>query len=77
MGKLFAIALILAAIWIGLTVYTQGADQAFGGLFAGSSDSSTLGVPATPSAPHRAGDAFQRAYDESEDRVDRALRGTR
>ena len=77
MGKLFAIVLIVVAVWVGLTVYTQGTDQAFGGLFARFSGSSTLDSPATRSAPHRAGDAFQRAYDESEDRVDRALRGTR
>ncbi len=77
MGKLFVIVLIVIAIWVGLTVYTQGTDQAFGGLFARFSGSSTLDAPATRSTPHRAGDAFQRAYDESEDRVDRALRGTR
>jgi len=77
MGKLVGIALIVTAIWVGLTVYTQGTDQAFGGLFARFSDSSALEAPATRSTPQRAGDAFQRAYDESEDRVDRALRGTR
>lgn len=77
MGKLFAIVLIVIAVWVGLTVYTQGTDQAFGGLFARFSGSSALDAPATRSTPHRAGDAFQRAYDESEDRVDRALRETR
>jgi hypothetical protein len=77
MGKLFAIVLIAIAVWVGLTIYTEGTDQAFGGLFAGSSGSSTLDAPETRSAPRRAGDAFQRAYDASEDRVDRALGETR
>jgi hypothetical protein len=77
MGKLLAIVLIVIAIWVGLTVYTEGTDQAFGGLFARSSGSSTLDAPETRSTPRRVGDAVQRAYDESEDRVDRALRGTR
>jgi hypothetical protein len=77
MVKLFAIVLIVAAIWIGLTVYTEGADRAFGGLFAGSSSSPAVQAPAAPSIPRRAGDAVQRAYDESEDRVDRVLDGTR
>jgi hypothetical protein len=77
MGKLVGIVLIVIAIWIGLTVYSQGTDQAFGGLFARFSGSSTLDGPATRSTPQRAGDAVQRAHDESENRVERALRGTR
>ena len=77
MGKVIAIALIVIAIWVGLTIYSQGPDQAFGGLFARVLDSSQLDAPAARSAPDRALDAFQRAYDKSGDRVDRALRENR
>jgi hypothetical protein len=73
MGKAIAITLIVIAIWVGLTVYSQGPDQAFGGLFARILDSSQLDAPAARSTPDRALDAFQRAYNKSEDRVDRAL----
>jgi hypothetical protein len=77
MGKVIAIALIVIAIWVGLTIYTEGRDQAFGGLFARLLDSSRLDAPATRSTPDRALDAFQRAYDKSEDRVERALQENR
>lgn len=77
MGKILVIAMIVVAIWIGATVVTEGADQAFGGLFAGKLGSSTPEATDTRSTPQRAGDAFDRAYRESEDRVDRALRETR
>lgn len=73
MAKLLAIVLMVVAIWVGLTVFTEGTDRAFGGLFAGSSDSSTLEATEVRSTPERAGDALQRAYDVSEDRVDRAV----
>ena len=61
------------AIWVAVTVYTEGADRAFGGLFAGSPGSSTLHATETRSAPERAREAVQRAYDESQARFDRAL----
>jgi len=77
MGKLFAIVLIVIAIWVGITVFTEGTDRAFGGLFAGSPGSSTLEATEARSTGERAGDAVQRAYDESEDRFDRALGETR
>ena len=77
MGRVFVIALIVVAIWVGVTVFTQGADRAFGGLFAGTLGSPTSEATDTRSTPERAGDAFQRAYQESEDRVDRALGQTR
>jgi hypothetical protein len=73
MGKLFAIVLMVIGIWVAVTVYSEGTDRAFGGLFAGSLGSSTVDVTETRSTPQRAGEAVQRAYDESQDRFDRAL----
>ena len=73
MGKLFAIVLMVIGIWVAVTVYSEGTDRTFGGLFAGSLGSSTVDVTETRSTPQRAGEAVQRAYDESQDRFDRAL----
>jgi hypothetical protein len=73
MGKVLAILLMVIAIWVAVTVYSEGADRAFGGLFAGSLGSSTVDAAETRSTPERARQAVQRAYDESQDRFDRAL----
>ncbi|UCE86370.1 MAG: hypothetical protein JSU66_01095 [Deltaproteobacteria bacterium] len=34
MGKAFGWILMLLALYIGMTIYTEGMDQAFGGIFA-------------------------------------------
>ncbi len=34
MGKVFVILLIVLAVWIGLTIFTEGTDQAFGGILS-------------------------------------------
>lgn len=34
MGKWVGIAFIVLGIWIGMTIFTEGTDRAFGGLFA-------------------------------------------
>ena len=73
MGKILAMVLMVIAIWVAVTVYSEGTDRAFGGLFAGSQGSSTVDAPETRSTPQRAGEAVQRAFDESQDRFDRAL----
>ena len=73
MGRIAVIGVMVLAIWVGLTVYNEGVDRAFGGLFAGFADSSALDAPADRSTPDRAADAFQRAFDKSEKRVDAML----
>jgi hypothetical protein len=67
MGRIFALAFIVLVIWAGAEVYTKGIGGAFGGLL------SSFEAPAERSAPDRAADAFQRAYNTSESRVDRQL----
>jgi len=67
-GRLFTIIVILSAIWVGVEVYTKGVGGVFGGFF-----SSAFEAPAERSTPDRAADAFQRAYNKSEQRVDRLL----
>jgi hypothetical protein len=77
MGKAFAIVLMAIAVWVAVTVYSEGTDRAFGGLFASSQGSSSLDSPAHRPTPERAREAVQRAFDESQDRFDRALGETR
>jgi len=67
MGRLFALALVVLAIWAGSEIYTKGIGGAFGGLFA------SFEAPADRSTPDRAADAFQRAYNTSEARVEHQL----
>jgi hypothetical protein len=47
MAKLFGILLIVLGVWIGLEIFTQGTDSAFGGLFA-TSDQSATGDQSAP-----------------------------
>jgi hypothetical protein len=69
MGRVVAIGLIVLGIWAAVELYNNGVDGAFGGVFA-----DTYQAPAERSTPNRAADAFQRAYNKSEERVDRQLR---
>jgi hypothetical protein len=76
-AKAFGILAILIGIWVGLTVYMEGVDNAFGGAFAFFS-SEPAGALAEDEGGHRpvtgrAAHAFQRAYDRSEGRVEDAL----
>jgi hypothetical protein len=76
-GRILGIGFIVVGIWVGLEVYTEGVAGAFGGLFERLAPASAFEAPAERSTPDRAVDAFQRAYDQSEGRVDRALAGER
>ncbi len=71
MGRLAALALALLGVWALHRVYREGTERAFGGLLA--RFSSHLEAPAEREAPDRALDGFQRAWNESEDRVERQL----
>lgn len=72
MGKAIGILLIVTAIWVGLEVYTEGVNGAFGGRLA------FLGPETADQAPEehrwageRAADAFEAARDRRIDRVER------
>lgn len=71
LARLLGLALILLCVWTGAEVYMNGTSGAFGGIFARWSNE--FGAPADRSTPDRAADAFQRAWNTSEARVDRAL----
>jgi hypothetical protein len=68
MGRLIGFILMLLAIWTAAEIYTNGLDGAFGGVLG-----SAFEAPADRSTPDRAQDAFQRAYNSSERRVEDVL----
>lgn len=51
MGKAFGIALVVVGIWVGIEIYTEGMDAAFGGLFQ------RLGVAEAPAPGAEPGQA--------------------
>jgi hypothetical protein len=69
--RLFVILLIVAAVWVGMKIYNEGTDEAFGGIFAplesvrGNEDGSTAAdltpaaqeadVPSEPRTARRSG----------------------
>ena len=69
MGKIYGILLIVVGIWVGMTVFTEGVDNAFGGLF------SKLGrdpvVTDTRPPTQRIRERVQGSIDESTDRIER------
>ncbi len=72
MGRIFGLLMIVGLVWIGLEIYSEGVENAFGGILAsGSADDSTAGRRL--SAPERAGRALQRAHEERAQRFDRLV----
>ena len=69
MGRVVRIGLIVLGIWAAVEVYNNGVAGAFGGIFANAYEPPADGPPSG-----RAEDAFQRAFNKSEERVDRQLR---
>ena len=68
MGKVFGILLIVVAVWVGLTLFNEGTDAAFGGLFAGSAKevADDSGRP----LPRRVEERVRKAYREHEEQVE-------
>ena len=71
MGRAFGFLSLVLALWIVMEFYANGVGGAFGGAL--SSGESGDKEPQAVLRTERAVDAFQRAYDESTARVDRAL----
>ena len=70
MGKVFGILLIVVAVWVGLTIFNEGTDAAFGGLFAGSAKEAddTSGRP----LPRRVEESVRNSYRAQEARAESA-----
>lgn len=76
MAKMFGILMIVALIWVGLTIYTEGTDRAFGGFFARFSqesvrDAAGRAIPRSPLERLRA--AGEGARDRQMSRIERQL----
>lgn len=71
MRRLIGFGSIVLLVWAAVEVYTKGVDGAFGGRLASSGSVETVEQVGT--ASERAANAFQRAYDSSEHRVDRLV----
>jgi hypothetical protein len=73
MGKAIGLLLAVAAIWITVEVYTQGASNAFGGRFASLIGSGDAAQAPRGSTAQRAGNAVGRAHQEEQQRYDDLL----
>ena len=68
MGRIFGILLIGLGIWVGLEIYLEGTQNAFGGVFASQE------APRDPrSTPQRAGDAVRGSLALEHERHERAM----
>ena len=72
MQKIFGIGLIVVAVWVGVTVYTEGMDNAFGGAFARFSSGSAQDGTSTLKRVQR---SASKARDRQLERVERQLGG--
>jgi hypothetical protein len=64
--KVFFFLFLVVAMWVGLTIYTEGSQQAFGGLFAGA------GGPQDAPAS-RLEDRMVEKHDRHQDRLQDAI----
>ncbi len=60
MGQVFKILVVVIGLWVGLEFYTQGTQQAFGGLFAAEAVAEPESTGETRTLPQRFGDRVRR-----------------
>ncbi len=75
MGKIYGIALIVVGIWVGMTIYTEGLDNAFGGVFT-KLGGEPVGRDVRPPT-ERIRDRVQGATDERTERIERLVGDSR
>ena len=74
MAKIFGMLLVVVGIWLGLEVYQNGIQGAFGGALASLGDSAGEQAVRDPrSVAQRAGAAAESAHAEAEERRNRML----
>ena len=74
MGKAFGILFIVGLLWVGVEIYTEGTEHAFGGAFASvGSETIRADEDSRLSTPQRAGRAWERAQEQANDRLERQL----
>jgi hypothetical protein len=72
MGRIFGILLLGLGIWVGLEIYLEGTQNAFGGVFA-SHRVQADAARDTRTTPQRAGDAVRRSQEMDAQRRERLL----
>jgi hypothetical protein len=70
MQKLIGISLLVAVVWVGVTIYTEGIDEAFGGALSRFSSTPATQQTSTLKRIQRSG---SRARDQQLDRIERQL----
>lgn len=70
MGRIFGILLIGLGIWVGLEIYLEGTQNAFGGILASHASEAPRDQRSTP---QRAGDAVRGSLESEQQRHDRIL----
>lgn len=70
MGRIFGILMIGLGIWIGLEIYLEGTQNAFGGAFASHASEAPRDQRTTP---QRAGDAVRGSLALEHERNERAM----
>ena len=75
MGKIYGIVLIVVGIWVGMTIYTEGLDHAFGGVFT-KLGAEPAGRDVRPPT-ERIRDRVQSATDERTERIERLVGDSR
>lgn len=74
MGKVFGMLLIVFALWIGLSIFTEGTDRAFGGLLSRFAPALAEGQARDTRAPlERVRERAEAARDQQLDRIERQL----
>jgi len=73
MGKIIGLLMTVVGVWVGVEIYLNGTQNAFGGAlaFLEDGDGGELRDPRT--VPQRAGDKARRAHQQADDRRNRLL----
>ena len=72
--RIVSLLLAVAGIWVGVEIYVNGTENAFGGALASLASGSEDGSASDPrSVPRRAGDSVERAHAAAAARTDRLL----
>jgi H+/Cl- antiporter ClcA len=71
MRRLIVLALIVGAVFVGLTLYREGPERAFGGAFA--SVFASVFAPVDRTDSKRSLAAMQRVHEKTSERTNRAL----
>jgi len=74
MGKVITAFLVIAGIWVGVELFTNGPSRAFGGVLSPLFDAGGgSSVEREPTTAQRAGRAVARARDDASERRERML----